>query len=442
MKHWLLVFLVLQFLSVSLQGQVQAQDIELSPSDGGEYIFNKTECLSEAEREVIAIRLDANRQALLQLGLLNENKSPIIALFDWPVTHAPALGYNNTWGISNYVDHGAGTTLDDYDCGTRTYDGHKGIDIFTWPFPWYLKNNNLVHAVAAAPGTIIGKDDGNVDDHCTCSGNWNAVYVEHADGSVAWYGHLKLGSLTPKNIGETVSTGEYLGVVASSGCSTGPHLHFEIYKDQPYTNSNLIDPYAGPCNLLNVVTWWNDQPDYRKPTINAVLTHSATPIHGCPSNNEDPKFKDIFLPGQTVYTNFYYKDQMTGTTANYQLLRPNGTVYNSWMHNFTNTFNASWWQYTWNLPVIGPFGTWTVTATYNGLTVSHEFQYLQNLPVLSGVGINTLDPVTELHVHDGALFIDNADKGIIIKGENGSCYKISVNVAGNLIAVLMPSCPN
>ena len=50
----------------------------------------------------------------------------------------------------------------------------------------------------------------------------------HADGSVAWYGHMKAGSLTNKAVGQTVSSGEYLGIVGSSGNSTGPHLHFGI----------------------------------------------------------------------------------------------------------------------------------------------------------------------------------------------------------------------
>ena len=36
----------------------------------------------------------------------------------------------------------------------------------------------------------------------------------HADGSIAWYGHMKSGSLTEKQ--DTVAQGEYLGIIGSS----------------------------------------------------------------------------------------------------------------------------------------------------------------------------------------------------------------------------------
>lgn len=84
--------------------------------------------------------------------------------------------------------------------------------------------------VAAAPGVITYKDDGHPDRSCAFSSDSpNMVVVTHADGSYAWYLHFKNGSLTPKGVGEPVAQGEYLGTVGSSGSSTGPHLHFEVY---------------------------------------------------------------------------------------------------------------------------------------------------------------------------------------------------------------------
>ena len=112
--------------------------------------------------------------------------------------------------------------------------------MYTWPFSWYKMDHDQVKVVAAADGVIIYKSDGNFDKNCGFNNdNWNAVYVEHADGSVAWYGHLKNGSLSTKAVGESVSSGEYLGIVGSSGSSTGPHLHFEVRK-----HGEPVDPMA------------------------------------------------------------------------------------------------------------------------------------------------------------------------------------------------------
>src|SRR5258706_5142025 len=95
---------------------------------------------------------------------------------------------------------------------------------------------------AGAPGVIPNRADGNADRSCAAletNGDWNAVYVSHADGSVAWYGHLKKDSLTPKQVGDAVVAGEYLGIMGSSGFSTGPHLHLELYD----ASGALVDPF-------------------------------------------------------------------------------------------------------------------------------------------------------------------------------------------------------
>jgi murein DD-endopeptidase MepM/ murein hydrolase activator NlpD len=52
-----------------------------------------------------------------------------------------------------------------------------------------------VQIVAAAPGQIVYRSDGNFDRSCdwTTTTNWNAIQVQHADGSRALYGHMKKG---------------------------------------------------------------------------------------------------------------------------------------------------------------------------------------------------------------------------------------------------------
>jgi murein DD-endopeptidase MepM/ murein hydrolase activator NlpD len=41
--------------------------------------------------------------------------------------------------------------------------------------------------------------------------------------------------------GATVTKGQIIGYVGSTGRSTGPHLHFELYKDQQFINPLSVD---------------------------------------------------------------------------------------------------------------------------------------------------------------------------------------------------------
>lgn len=340
---------------------------------GGEFVFEKTQCITDSERHHIEATLQENTQRLKYEGKLTVDKNAIV-FFDWPLQKTADLGFNSYYAISNYVDQDASGGLRDYDCGMRTYDGHNGIDIYTWPFDWYMYENDLVEVIAAASGTIIGKNDGEFDQYCVWGNNGTANYViiQHSDGSVAYYWHMKNGSVTTKAVGASVVMGEYLGVVASSGFSSGPHLHFEV-RD---ANENVIEPFQGQCNNLNNQSWWLAQEPYRKPTLNAILTHNSAPIMGCPAANESPHFSNCFSPGDTLYTALYFRDQLYGEITNLRLRRPDNSLYHSWIFNSVNTYDSSYWYWYWFSPPGGPYGLWKFEADYNGQTFVHEFAYL------------------------------------------------------------------
>ncbi|MEM9529114.1 MAG: M23 family metallopeptidase, partial [Bacteroidota bacterium] len=357
---------------------------------GGEAIVHQqTECLTETQRSTIWQQLAINKADLRAKGLLPATNGKLVVSFDFPLRKAAGFDFNGFYAVSNYVDHNTtftgaqyGASNLDYNCGNHTYDtgggyNHAGTDYYTWPFPWYQYENDLAEIIAAEAGTIIGKFDGNKDDNCSCQGDWNAVYVQHSDGSVAWYGHLKLGSLTNKAIGQTVAKGEFLGILASSGCSTGPHLHFEVYDN----NNNLIDPYAGNCNSLNNTSWWVNQPTYREPNLNALLTHDAPPVLGCPSNQEEPNIASVFEPGDLLYTALYFRDETPGDVTQIRILRPNNSLWGATTHNSNTYYNSSYWYWSWTLPTTNAEGMWTLEATYNGEVISRNFQVGAILPV-------------------------------------------------------------
>ncbi len=161
--------------------------------------------------------------------------------------------------VTAYRDHsGAGNGLRDWNCGNNTYDGHRGTDIGIGGFAAMDAGSRWV--VAVAPGTVTAAVDGCFDrctsGSCNCgAGFGNSVRVRHADGTSTWYGHLKNGTVQVRN-GATVTCGQRLGKVGSSGNSTGPHLHFE----PRYSNNTSDDPFGGRCGGPEI--FWVQQNAY------------------------------------------------------------------------------------------------------------------------------------------------------------------------------------
>ena len=58
------------------------------------------------------------------------------------------------------------------------------------------------------------------------SGYGNKIEIRHWDGTCSWYGHL---SKIDVKVGQKVEPAELIGLVGSTGHSTGPHLHLEIH---------------------------------------------------------------------------------------------------------------------------------------------------------------------------------------------------------------------
>ena len=64
-----------------------------------------------------------------------------------------------------------------------------------------------------------------------------SVRVDHGNGIVSEYHHMLEGSVDDINPGDTVTQGQQIGKVGSTGISTGPHLDFQTWKD-----GQIVDP--------------------------------------------------------------------------------------------------------------------------------------------------------------------------------------------------------
>ncbi len=329
-----------------------------------------TPCISREERAKAMARAEEN---IIKYNIKLEKNAGMIVTYDWPIMQNPAFNYNSTYYINNFVDHNTGPGMSDYNCGNYTYDGHLGTDIVLWPFDHQQRENNQTWVVAAADGVIIAKNDGENDNNCNFNNpTANYIKLEHSDGSRSWYWHMKKNSLTNKVPGQSVARGDYLGVVASSGSSTNPHLHFECYD----ANNNLIDPYVGSCNSLNTTSYWTDARPYFDPAINAALTHTAPPqFPACPAL-EITNISTQFEPGDLVYFIGYFRDFQTGPSATFRIKRADGTLWQQPppIGPFgPSRDRTSRWTHSYILPTNAPTGTWTFEIILNGETVVHEF---------------------------------------------------------------------
>ncbi|KEZ48891.1 peptidoglycan DD-metalloendopeptidase family protein [Metabacillus indicus] len=101
--------------------------------------------------------------------------------------------------------------------GTRWGKMHKGIDI-----------------ARPSDRTIKAADNGKIISAGNSGAYGNKIEIDHGNGMKTVYAHLDSISVS---VGDTVSQGQKIGVMGSTGRSTGVHLHFEVYE-----NGKLKDP--------------------------------------------------------------------------------------------------------------------------------------------------------------------------------------------------------
>lgn len=111
-------------------------------------------------------------------------------------------------------------------------DYHNGIDL--------VNNNSNAPIYASADGEVIVAGDANYFDWY---GNW--VVIKHSDGMYTGYAHL---SSVKVSKGSTVTQGQQIGVIGTTGPSTGIHLHFQFF-DEMYPSSN--DHFFNPRDYID-----------------------------------------------------------------------------------------------------------------------------------------------------------------------------------------------
>jgi murein DD-endopeptidase MepM/ murein hydrolase activator NlpD len=112
-----------------------------------------------------------------------------------------------------------------------------GFDTFLWPVNGVINSGfgprgSSFHDgidIAAPEGTpILAIEAGEVIYSDQLRGYGNMVIVRHAGGFISVYAHNESNLV---RVGQTVARGEVVGKVGSTGRVSGPHLHFEIRRN-------------------------------------------------------------------------------------------------------------------------------------------------------------------------------------------------------------------
>jgi hypothetical protein len=164
--------------------------------------------------------------------------------------------------ILSYVDAEMSTAAMDFACGSLSADGNTSTNIDLESFAAMEAG---VDVLAAAPGTVVGLRDGlpdtgakGIDPSMMAErAIGNALIIDHGDGWVTGYGHLKQGSIIVKP-GDKVAEGQKLGSVGFSGAVNFPLLSFEVRHDGRPIDPFTGEPMAAGCGIKPHSLWKSD----------------------------------------------------------------------------------------------------------------------------------------------------------------------------------------
>lgn len=331
---------------------------------------------------------------------------------------------------NNYGDifHGGFVDLDptspgfhDYNCMPYTRDTHAGIDSEIRSFGEQVIG---VPVLAALDGVVVFAQDGWPDMNLGGGTQGNIVAIDHGGWETSYY-HLKNGSVAVA-VNDVVKAGQPIGMIASSGNSFGPHLHFEI-RDPTFTP---YEPFAGPCRPGP--SGWVDQLPTNLDSYLDDFALSYIPLDTVPGLPfEMPRTGQIGFEDDEVWFWIRGHNLPVDTAWRVQFFRPDGSEALLWEWFFFNAeiYRNYWFTFGYDIEDLIPdmhviTGTWRVRVEFNNaLMVDAPFEVRpmrtadfnrapEPITVSLDPPVPTLDDVIFCRVNT-SLLIDDLDYDIV-----------------------------
>lgn len=202
----------LETLQAEKQSELQSYNLRMSQVESDAASVNASmaeiqKAIEAEENNISAIEErirqeeeEARRQAA-ETGEVYTPKSIGDIYFSWPCPSSSRI--TSYFGDRESPTEGASTN-------------HKGIDIGA---------SSGSQVLAAASGEVV------IATYSASAGNY--IMLSHGGGVYSVYMHMQSMSVS---VGDEVTGGDQIGLVGSTGYSTGPHLHFGIRVDGSYVN--------------------------------------------------------------------------------------------------------------------------------------------------------------------------------------------------------------
>lgn len=173
-------------------------------------IENTKSELAQTEKDEKALLEESNKIAA-QIKSLQSSSGYYGGAMTWPTPGYTGINPTNVFGMRLHPIY-------------HTWRMHSGVDINA---PFNAKIVAVADGKVIIAKTISGYNSSSGNNYGG-SGYGNYIIVDHGGGVASLYGHCKLLKV---KVGDNVKAGQWIGVVGSTGLSTGAHLHFEIREN-------------------------------------------------------------------------------------------------------------------------------------------------------------------------------------------------------------------
>lgn len=178
-------------------------------------VEKEEERLAEEERKKQEALLQQQQQQQQQQGSTGNNHNGLGGTYGGDIYYTGSGIF--AWPVPGFYHVTSGV-------GWRWGSYHKGIDISSYG----IRGANIC---ASDSGTVVKVNntcshDWGKSGSCGCGGGYgNYCIINHGNGYMTLYAHAQYINVSP---GDEVNQGDVLGIIGSTGWSTGDHLHFEV----------------------------------------------------------------------------------------------------------------------------------------------------------------------------------------------------------------------